>query len=492
MNTDKTNSFWLATNFILLAVISVITLKMNIEHFGKEQFGIWIILSSIWGFGSTLDFGFGTTIIKYVSEYKKDDIERISILLSSSIFLFVLLGVLIFALGNLLAFNVYFSNSSIILPELKKQFIQIFLILGLSFFVKYLTIFFNSFFEGLSKFDLTSKISILQSFFILLSVIIVTINNYDLFYLALSYLIIAIIVFLIFVFIFITKYKSYKLNISFFKKSELKKVLKFSVSVQLMSVFNALIDPLIKYLIGNFYNISIVPAYEIARRFATAISGLYFNTFKIILPKTSILLTYDERSNFINHKLFIYCKFGVLYSGIFYGVLLLPFILFIKHFFGIDEAILIFIILSLPESINNFGYSIYNFLLGVGKVHFLSGLQLINLLITAVTLIIGFTLFNNAVALIGYFISVLIGNILMVVMLRKKWNLNVSRFLNDVKIYKLILFIISLFTLTIFWVYGSYDYLTPVYLFSIFMLIIFINDIIEFIKKLFVEIKIKF
>ena len=70
MNTDKTNSFWLATNFILLAVISVITLKMNIEHFGKEQFGTWIILSSIWGFGSTLDFGFGTTIIKYVSEYK--------------------------------------------------------------------------------------------------------------------------------------------------------------------------------------------------------------------------------------------------------------------------------------------------------------------------------------------------------------------------------------------------------------------------------------
>ena len=80
----------------------------------------------------------------------------------------------------------------------------------------------------------------------------------------------------------------------------------------------------------------------------------------------------------------------------------------------------------------------------------------------------------------------------MVVMLRKKWNLNVSRFLNDVKIYKLILLIISLFTLTIFWVYGSYDYLTPIYLFSIFMLIIFINDIIEFIKKLFVEIKIKF
>ena len=145
MNTDKTNSFWLATNFILLAVISVITLKMNIEHFGKEQFGTWIILSSIWGFGSTLDFGFGTTIIKYVSEYKKDNIERISILLSSSIFLFVLLGVLIFVLGNLLAFNLYFSNTNIILPELKNQFIQIFLILGLSFFVKYLTIFFKMF-----------------------------------------------------------------------------------------------------------------------------------------------------------------------------------------------------------------------------------------------------------------------------------------------------------------------------------------------------------
>lgn len=489
MQSDKKNSFWLAINFILISVISVITLKMNIEHFGRVKFGIWLVISSLWGFGSTLDFGFGTTIVKYVAAYKKDETEKISILLSSSIFIFVFLGIFIFFVGNIVSFILYFNNPNIIPTELKIQFSNISWILGLSFVIKYITIFFTSIFEGLSRFDITSKLSILQTLLTLLSVIIVTVCNYSLMKLALGYLFIAIIIFFILIIIFINKCKFVKLNAKNFRKSELKKILKFSISVQLMSVFNSLIDPLIKYLISGYYNVNFVPAYEIARRFATAISGLYFNVFKIILPKTSILISNEEKSKFINVELINYCRFGILYSGLFYGVLLLPSILFIKHFFGLSEAIFVFFILSLPESINNYGYGIYNFLLGVGKVNFLVGLQLNNLIITSITLIIGFTLFSTEFALIGYCISVIIGNLLMVSALRKNWNLKIKRFYQDVKIYKLVVLLLSLFGITIFWQIIYKNNLVPIYIFTVLSLTLFASDIIELAKKLLKEIR---
>ena len=76
MHSDKKNSAWLSINFISLSIISVITLKLNIDHYGKELYGPRIILSSIWGFSSSLDFGFGTTLTKYIAEYKNDGKEN--------------------------------------------------------------------------------------------------------------------------------------------------------------------------------------------------------------------------------------------------------------------------------------------------------------------------------------------------------------------------------------------------------------------------------
>ena len=482
MNSDKKNSAWLSINFISLSIISVITLKLNIDHYGKELFGIWIILSSIWGFSSTLDFGFGTTLIKYIAEYKNDSKERTSILLSSSIFVFIFIGIIIVLIGNLIAFGVYFNNIKIMPKNNRVEFIAIFSVLGVSFFIKYITIFFNSFFEGLSKFVITSKTTMLQTLLTFICVVTITILNLSLIYLAISYLLVSIIILTILLIIFNTKYKEYKINIKYFTRSEIKKVLKFSFSVQIISIFNAAIDPLVKYLIGNYYSVNSVPAYEIAKKFAVTISGLYFSAFKIILPKVSAIFSKEERTLFINTELAKYSKFGVLYSGLFYGVLLLPMIIFINYVFNIKEAAIIFVILCLPESINNYGFSIYNFLLGTGRVIFLASLQFINLFVTTISLIIGFKLFNNSLGLIGYFLSVLIGNILMVLFLSKYWKFNVRNFFVNVKIYKLLLLIIFLFVSTGLILHNSGSEYLLILILSTFMLFLFINDILQYTK----------
>ena len=492
MHSDKKNSTWLSIQFIFLSIISVITLKLNIDHFGNKLFGVWIILSSIWGFSSSLDFGFGTTLVKYIAEYRKNNDEKISVLLSSSIFVFIILGIGIIIIGNIIAFLFYFSNVKIITSNVKNEFQLIFLILTISFYLRYLTIFFNSIFEGLSNFVITSKIAILQNLLIFGCVIIISIFDLSLRYLAYSYLIVAFLTLSVFILTFRLKYSAYKIHLKYFERPEIKKVMKFSFSVQLISIFNTAIDPLVKYIMGSFYSVNSVPAYEIARKFAVTISGLYFNAFKIILPKVSALFNNEERNEFINTHLLKYSKFGVLFSGLFFGVLLLPMIIFINYFFKINEAAIIFIVLCLPESINNYGYSIYNFLLGAGKVFFLASLQLINLLVTTVALIIGFKIFNNSLGLIGYFFSVVIGNILMLLYMSSNWKFNIREFFVNAKIYKLLILIVFLLTSIVLiandFVYVYYYIL----ILSIFMLIIFINDIIMYTKLILAGLQNKF
>jgi O-antigen/teichoic acid export membrane protein len=489
MNQDKKNSFWLAMNFIITSVLALVMLKLNIENFGNQKFGIWLLLSSIWGFSTSLDFGFGTSIVKFVAEYKKINNDSISTLLTSSLLVFVILGVLLVLLGNLVAFQIYFHNQIIIPKQLRSEFINVFILLGINFFIRYILIFFNSIFEGLNEFIITSKLLLIQSLLNLITVVFVYLNNLTITALSFGYLLVSFISLIMFWTVFRVRYKNYKFSCRYFSLQEIKKILRFSFTVQLMSVFNTIIDPIIKYIIGNFYQVNSIPAYEIARRFAIAISGLFFNAFKIVLPKASVLISTDEQKHFLNNALQRYCRFGVLFSGIFYGILLLPIIIVIDLVFNLQEAIVIFLILSLPETVNNFGYSIYNFLLGTGKVLLLATVQLINLLMTIFSVTICFILFDNVFGLIGYFFSVIVGNIIMIIFLNRTWKFDIVLFLTKTKAYKLILQILLLFSLTILFLtigFTNYAFIT-IFMFIIFL--VFMNDIYEYSKMLYAEFK---
>lgn len=444
MSSDRKNSTWLAIQFILTMLFSLIVLKLNIDHYGKETFGIWILLASIWGFGTTLDFGFGTTIVKYISQYQDNKI-KIDSILSSSIFVFLVNGILIFFIGCTIGFAVYFNNSSLIDPAHITYYINVFILLGLSFYLQYISLFFKAINEGLSNFSLTSRLTIIQSTILLLGVSIISIMRLNLIVLSFLYFSINFFMLLAYIIHFKLRIKKYLIKISLFNFTEVKSILGYSLSIQAMSVFYSLIDPIVKYMIGTYLSLHFISAYEIARKFALAVSGLFFATFRIMLPKASVLKSKLEINTFIANDVVKYSKMGIIYSGLVFGVFSLPIILTIDFVFGIREASLIFIILAMPEAVNNFGFSIYSFFLGTGKVLFLAGLQFINLLLVTSTLFLGFTIFHTSLGLIGYFISVIIGNVLMVLYLKKEFEISLLEFFNRVGIIKLFYLISLLF-----------------------------------------------
>ena len=168
---------------------------------------------------------------------------------------------------------------------------------------------------------------------------------------------------------------------------------------------------------------------------------------------------------------------GIIYSGLFFGILAKPLMLLLKTFFNDDSVLLIFLILALPEIINNFGYATYIFILGIGKAYFLSIIHIINLVITVIAVILGFYIFNSPLGLLGYFLSVVIGNIIMLLYIKKNIFNNISLFLKKINIGKLLILTTLLFTSVV--ILNNYPYfnwiLFPVI--SILTFLLFFRDL---------------
>lgn len=434
----KKNSFWLALQYIIAIVFSFFVLKLNLMHYGEELYGLWLLFFSFWVVGTSIDFGFGVATVKFIAESEAEEQKKIQVYTIGFIF-FIISGIILFLIGNIAAHFIFFSKNEIIPQKYFGIATELFLILGINFYFQFVSLFFRSVLEGLKNFVLSSRIVITYQSINLLIVVLVFIFNYDIIFLAVLFTLSSVFYCIIF-FAFIKKHYPYlKFKVSFINFPFFKHLLKFSFAVQFSSIFSALIDPVIKYIVGTFTGLNFVSFYEVGRRFAIAISGLFFNSFRTILPETSILKSEYEYKTFLMNDGVNLSNFGVVYSGFFYGFLIFFISVLIKVVFGYDEMILAFLLLCLPETVNNFGYVLYMFLIGIGKPYIISLIQILNLTIIALSLLLSFILFNSILGLFGYFFTVIVVNIIMLISVQRIAKISIREYLRLINTGKLLL-----------------------------------------------------
>lgn len=440
MTENKKNSLWLAIQYSASVIFAFITLKMNISHFGNELFGMWLLFASLWGVGTAVDFGFGTAIIKYVAEAKNNnDEKRLISLISTGFVTYCLLGVIIFIFGNIISWFVYFNNSNIVPAKFYSTARIIFAILGVNFYLQYLTTYYKSVLEGISAYALSSKLILVYNIFILLSVLMVKFLDLSIVVLSISYAASSLLLIILNLITIRRKYPLMKVKISRLDFNLVKKLLKFCVSMQLATIFAVTLDPIIKYIIGNYANLGVIPIYEIARKFATAVSGLFYATFRNLLPKASILKTREEYLEHINNECINISKYGIVYSGVVFGIASVIMAFVMNLWFGYTSAVMLYLLLCLPESINNYGYAIYIFLIGIGKTNFIAFVQLINIVVTTVSVILGYYIFHNNFGLLGYYLSVILVNILMLIYAKRFVGFSIRNLMKKVGMANLLL-----------------------------------------------------
>lgn len=476
MQQDKKNSLWLGFQFVISTLFSMIGLKLNLLTFGERTFDIWLILLSVWGVGTALDLGFGVAVVRFIANLAEER-KKLSEVVSTGFLTFILLGIVLYIIGNVVAELFYFSNPKLIPVEYRPKTRIVFYLLGVNFVFQYMGIFFRSVFDGLNDFIHPVKISLFYSSSLFTVIVLVYYFRASMILLALGYAIIPFIQFLVYFYLLYREYEGIKINISLFSSAVFKNMLSFSLSLQMTTIFAAFIDPIIKYITGSYFSAGFVSVYEVARRVTIAISGLFTQSFRYILPRTSILKNKEDYNIYLDSEGNKLSKFGIGYSALFFGAISFVFIIIIKYYYGYDQSIILFFVLALSESVNNTVYNLYVLLLGAGKSGYLIILQMWNVLAISVLLYIGFNTLHNSFAFLSIYLAIGSGSFLLMKFVKRETNFSIKKYFREIKIYKLFIFH-SLILLNIVAIYYMIDSVLIIQIiFSIIISVIFYREL---------------
>jgi O-antigen/teichoic acid export membrane protein len=138
---DITRSIWRnsISNYVCIGLrllVGLAMFRLLYQYLGKEEFGFWSLLWSLFGYGILLDFGFGFTAVKRVAELSvQQKWDELSQVLSTIFFLYLLIGVAI--CGLILAASPWLIDVFQITPHNRAFFREILLLffcgMGLSF-----------------------------------------------------------------------------------------------------------------------------------------------------------------------------------------------------------------------------------------------------------------------------------------------------------------------------------------------------------------------
>jgi len=102
------NSFYQLSGTIAQSILLVITMPLLIHTMGAEQYGLWMVASSLLGIVGTLEMGLGSGVIKFVAEYvAKEDYKGLSSTILGTLVLYLTIGIL-------LSFPLYYFAPNII------------------------------------------------------------------------------------------------------------------------------------------------------------------------------------------------------------------------------------------------------------------------------------------------------------------------------------------------------------------------------------------
>lgn len=128
------------SNYVFLVVrlgLGLVLFRLIFQELTREEYGIWVLIWSVIGFGIILDFGFGFTAQKRVAEFSAHkQWDQLSRVLSTMFVCYVVLGIVMIVFG-LLASPYLIEVFKEISPENKERFTLVFMItfigMGLNF-----------------------------------------------------------------------------------------------------------------------------------------------------------------------------------------------------------------------------------------------------------------------------------------------------------------------------------------------------------------------
>lgn len=395
-------------NFLAYA-INVIVVFISIPLFaiylGTINYGLYFLFIGLIGYYSIFDFGFSQAVTKFVSEYCSDESNKeINSIITSSFVVNFAIGFIVFCVVFL--FSDYILNFLNVPPTSFQIAKTSLIITAIAFFLSGIYSVFISVFQGLLRYDITSKLNIFFSIFSNIAAIILLVLGFSLSEVILNYLLFVLIC------IIISYYLLKKILPNFvFTRNNLiptsKRLFNFSFFVFANKLSNLINTNLLQFFLSSFYSPAVVPYYMVPMKLVNLIQGAIANFSNVIFPYSSNLNAKNMSDSIKN----LFTKSTkIIFSSSFPMYVFMCFYAFeiLAVWMGADFAIksqVVLIFLTLAYFLSGITIAPTNILNGMGYSKFVGILSLILLPINLILQIILIKFYSYYGAAIATFIA---------------------------------------------------------------------------------------
>ena len=254
-------------------IISLALFPFIVSHVGKEIYGAYLLAMTFIGYFGILDFGVTNTVAKYIAEFNgKNDREKVTKIINSSLFFYIIIGAIIAAILLILSFcfdRVFkIGAADIIIMR------QLFWVAALASLFIWPGKTFDGILYGLQRFDWLAISNITTTILTAVSAYFIFTNNLGMvWFLALSYFFIILRYLISYI---VLRYHILKTNICFpyFDKETSKMIFGFSFFLFLTSLLSLLIFDFDSFIIGAFASISAITLYNVGYNLQTGFRGI--------------------------------------------------------------------------------------------------------------------------------------------------------------------------------------------------------------------------
>lgn len=436
MSKERRKGIILSYILILLNIlIAMFYTPFMTKILGQSEFGLYSLISSIIGYLTVLDFGFGNAIIVYTAKYKEQkNTEGLKKLYGMFLLIYLLISLITVIIGIILFFNAdLLFSSSMSNTELKKAKIML-LILTFNLGITFPFSIYSSIITANEKFTFQKSISIART--ILNPVIMIPL-------LLVGYKAVAMVI-VVTILNIITLLNNYfycrkKLNIKItfcgMDKTILKEICGYSIFIFINIIIDKANWSIDQFILGSVSGTVAVSIYAVASQFntlylsfSTAISG-------VLLPKFTKMIENNANNEELTDE---FIKTSRIQYFVLY-IIITGFVIFGKNvillLFGVsyEKSYYVALILMIPATIpliQNTGISI----LQAKKLHRFRSIVLLIIAICNIAISIPLAKAYNCIgAAIGTGISIIIGNtIIMNIYYNYKVGLNMKKFWSNI------------------------------------------------------------
>lgn len=501
-NQRKLGAFLSYLSIIISTIVQLLYTPFLIRMLGQSEYGLYSLVSSIIGYLTVLDLGFGNAIIVYTAKYraqKKYNEEKK--LHGMFMVIFCLIGILASILGLILYFNVNnIFGSSMTNLELKKAKVMM-LILTFNLAITFPFSIYSSIISAYEKFTFQKIMSIINTLLKPFLMIPLLLIGYKSITMTLVITVVNIFV-LLSNYIYCRKKLNIKIRFMGFDKILFKTVFGYSIWIFLGVIVDKINWSVDQFVLGAVSGTIAVSLYSVASQINTLFINLSTAVSGVLLPKMSKMVASKADNKAITEE---FIKVGRIQYFIIF-LLASGFTLLGNEFMitwagkDFQQAYYIALILIIPlciPLIQNLGVSIMQ----AKNMHKFRSILLFCIAIANIFISIPLAkLYGGIGSAIGTSISLIIGNVIILnIYYYKKVGINVVKFWKNI-IKMTIPFIIPVLTLLILMhVIKLSGYLNLLIFGSIYSFIYFVTCYFlvmnqyekDIVNKIFSKLKIK-